>query len=395
MPPQAATVIAESPVPRLDALTSLRFFAAFSVLLFHVPTTLSKSVGLTLLPLGSLGVGFFFILSGFVLTHVYAGRDFSVKAFYKRRAAKVLPLHYATLLLWIFIFFKGWGNEQIINSGIANFLLIHSFFAGTLSNLGYNAVSWSVSTEIFFYALFPVICRGYRDIALLALYTLVFLLAPHSVMENLNVGFPDFFYFNPLARLLEFVCGIALYRLFVVWKPNSKLSTVAQVGSLSLLVVTISIFSLQPIYLRNLILLVPFASVILTFSRPGLISNAISHPILVILGEASFSLYMTHHMWFKYIDDQLTSLICPVSLVTAIASAVFLSVGVFYIFERPTQAFLTDKNVRSRNADISVARILKSILKVVFWRMSRPRRHSKLLENVASVTRPGELTFPG
>lgn len=58
---------------RLDALTGLRFFAAFAVLLFHVPFVLPASVGYSVLPAGALGVNFFFVLSGFILAHAYSG----------------------------------------------------------------------------------------------------------------------------------------------------------------------------------------------------------------------------------------------------------------------------------------------------------------------------------
>lgn len=44
---------------QLDALTSLRLFAAFSVLLYHVPFTLERSVGWIILPDSAPSVSFF------------------------------------------------------------------------------------------------------------------------------------------------------------------------------------------------------------------------------------------------------------------------------------------------------------------------------------------------
>ncbi len=63
--------------PRLPALTSLRFLAAFHVVIFHFqamqvfpgPPWFQK-----LSSIGYVGVSFFFVLSGFILVYTYAGR---------------------------------------------------------------------------------------------------------------------------------------------------------------------------------------------------------------------------------------------------------------------------------------------------------------------------------
>ena len=68
---------AEASRPRLPALTSLRFFAAFHVLLFHVyaiAAPFGPSWFRRLSSIGYVGVSFFFVLSGFILVYTYAER---------------------------------------------------------------------------------------------------------------------------------------------------------------------------------------------------------------------------------------------------------------------------------------------------------------------------------
>src|SRR5258705_5569923 len=82
----------------IPALTGLRGVAAFWVVLFHMEWGSS----IPIIEKGYLGVDVFFILSGFVLMHVYAGfetTDFDYVRFIKARIARIYPLHIFALLL--------------------------------------------------------------------------------------------------------------------------------------------------------------------------------------------------------------------------------------------------------------------------------------------------------
>ena len=92
---------------QLRSLTGLRFLAALSVFVAHVPG-LWRQFDVGDLPFGAAGVGFFYVLSGFILTYVYGSRftqkltpvaefdngqdavaDFSFKKFYLKRVARI------------------------------------------------------------------------------------------------------------------------------------------------------------------------------------------------------------------------------------------------------------------------------------------------------------------
>jgi peptidoglycan/LPS O-acetylase OafA/YrhL len=333
-------------IEQLDALTSLRFCAAFAVMLYHVQFALPLSVGLPLLPDGWLGVNFFFILSGFILSHVYAGPHFVLTEFLRRRVARILPMHYLTLFVFCLFFFRSWGNDlhDKVNSVMANLFLVHAFFSGPLFNLGCNAVSWTISVEMFFYSLFPILRQGRRYLWVFAFYILGFLFLSHRISDVLTSAFPDFFFFNPFSRLLEFTCGMALYAAFQKWRLTYALSSLAQLGSIVALFLLAPTTSSLPLYLRDLILLIPFSCVILSFAWNGWLSRLAAWRGFVLLGEASFSLYMIHHMYFKFIDDVLSRHMGQkTALVFSLSTAILLSVVFFLIFESPMRRILSGK----------------------------------------------------
>src|SRR5579875_2310310 len=89
----------------IPALTSLRFFAALWVVLFHI-----RELGLwpggplpyrALVRVGYLGVSFFFVLSGFILVYVYAGRHIPKGRFWQARFARVYPAYLFSLLIFL------------------------------------------------------------------------------------------------------------------------------------------------------------------------------------------------------------------------------------------------------------------------------------------------------
>src|SRR5471032_1559875 len=86
----------------LRPLTALRFFAAMWVVLYHYWPNLNGEHMPALVAHGYLGVELFFVLSGFILCHVYldqfASGRFRYGGFLWARLARVYPLHIAALV---------------------------------------------------------------------------------------------------------------------------------------------------------------------------------------------------------------------------------------------------------------------------------------------------------
>ena len=176
-------------------LTSIRFFAAFYVVLVHsVEMTHHVEIatwGGRFLRSGYTAVGFFFVLSGYILAHVYLNteRPFIRRDFWLSRFARAYPLLLASLFL-------DWPRDLVarvalhgLRSGIlrsfveliSETLLLQSWYP---IFRGINGPSWSISAEAFFYLLFPFVAiwiwrrKGLKAIGLIVLFWACALLTP-------------------------------------------------------------------------------------------------------------------------------------------------------------------------------------------------------------------------
>src|SRR5947209_1332724 len=163
---------------QLASLTPLRGIAALWVVLFHFcwyfpaihPERYTGAVYK-----GYLAVDLFFVLSGFVITHVYkegfAQRvtAWRYRDFLKARVARIYPLHIAVLLLFVATAIaeraatyalKGsvepipLMGERSLGGLLANLVMLHGLWARELS---WNDPSWSISLEFLAYLLFPLL----------------------------------------------------------------------------------------------------------------------------------------------------------------------------------------------------------------------------------------------
>lgn len=89
-------------VENLKALTSLRFVAAFMIIVHHAPGLL-KWDWPKIFPATSFhGVSFFFVLSGFILAHVYSTKRMpAYGSFIRARFARLWPVHAAAIVFLV------------------------------------------------------------------------------------------------------------------------------------------------------------------------------------------------------------------------------------------------------------------------------------------------------
>ncbi|KEQ55467.1 acyltransferase family protein [Sphingobium chlorophenolicum] len=150
---------------RISSLTGLRGVAAVSVLLYHIPHNPAfEAFRMPLFSRAYLAVDLFFILSGFVISFGYHGRVVnhlgraSYVDFLINRVARVWPLHLiVTLVFMARIMFNISGNQAIALDApnvVSNLLMVQSWGWGTEPIAGN---SWSVSTEVAAYLVYPLI----------------------------------------------------------------------------------------------------------------------------------------------------------------------------------------------------------------------------------------------
>lgn len=349
---------------KLNPLTSLRFFAALGVLTEHFFQLISGSVNSAVLLAGEVAregyiwVGFFFVLSGFIISFSYKASSVTKKGgpaeFLYKRFARLYPVHFATIIFVCYYYFNFTNIDS--TKFLINSLLLQSWVPDPTSYWGFNSVSWSISCEAFFYVsfLFLVTLDNRRLIGLLCLMMFGISFA-YLTMDPASKSASWLFYINPSFRLLEFVAGMVVFRLYSAYSDRVALSygvaTLLEVGSLLLLAGFLwysLAMSVHPLLRYGIYYVVPMALIVGVFAfGKGALSKALSNSILVYLGEASFCLYMTHlmingEMWnhfkpFVDVNDGFNIFMywCLVAVVCVAASCLFYSA-----YEKPMNNFL-------------------------------------------------------
>jgi peptidoglycan/LPS O-acetylase OafA/YrhL len=178
-------------------LNGVRFIAAFSVLIHHTEQIkylmgLENNYGNFFIKnMGKLGVGLFFVLSGFLITYLLLSEkqrrgDISTKDFYIRRVLRIWPLYFIIVILGFFVFPKiPIFNEPLRNQYYfdADFFKRLPFFLLFLPNIGFVfyrspylcAQTWSVGVEEQFYAIWPWIIKSKNPVKTFFKLLLVFL----------------------------------------------------------------------------------------------------------------------------------------------------------------------------------------------------------------------------
>jgi peptidoglycan/LPS O-acetylase OafA/YrhL len=362
--------------PRLRALTSLRFFAAFHVVIFHFqamqiffgPAWFQK-----LSSIGYVGVTFFFVLSGFILVYTYAGRPVILKDFWRARFARIYPAYAFSLLVTApFFFFAvltmnipffAWAKAHLKLASVLVLSLLQAWVPQAA--LTWNAVAWSLSVEAFFYVLFPflllfLIRRAPPQLFLIAVASWLsslalscfYVLVNPDRLSVVNADVLGAFWlnalkFNPLARLPEFLLGMACGFLFLRSRKDSKLALPLVLVGIAALALVAYFSGVIPYAILHTALLAPaFAAIVYGFALRPKWGSILENRWLVLCGDASYSLYLLHSMiigmYFHNTTGQLRNQ-NPVGVLVFVLLAVTVSALVYRFIEEPARSKLNPK----------------------------------------------------
>jgi len=362
--------------PRLPALTSLRFFAAFHVVIFHFQAMqifIGPAWFQKLSSIGYVGVSFFFVLSGFILVYTYAGRPIVLKNFWRARFARIYPSYAFSLLVTAPFFFYAvltmnipffvWAKAHLKLASALVLSLLQAWVPPAA--LTWNAVAWSLSVEAFFYVLFPflllvLVRRSQPQLLLIAgaswLTSLVFsgsyvVLNPDRLSivnaDVLGAFWLNALKFNPLARLPEFLLGMACGFLFLRSRRESKLALPLVLFGIAALIVVVYFSALIPYPILHTALLAPaFAAIVYGFALRPNWGAILENRWLVLCGDASYSLYLLHSMivgmYFHSPTGQLRYQ-SPMGILVFVLTAVSISALVYRFIEEPARRKLNPR----------------------------------------------------
>lgn len=366
-------------MPLISSLTALRFFAALMVFCSHMPHWIDNSnkymslIGVKVFSEGYIGVTFFFILSGFILTYNYdsdvKARKINTKGFLLLRLSRIYPTHFLTFLITLVL--TGFAFKEKILPAIFNLTLIQSFVFKLDYYFSFNAVSWSISDELFFYIICCfLLLLPFKKLVKLCLGVLIVLIILVVMSVHYRFSFCAqhwVFYICPLSRSFDFMVGIILAKIFmknfitIENKYSTTIFTLIEIFALTLLIIFFYIaihfltghfrFNQQVRY--DIYYVIPMGLLILTFAfEKGWFSKMLRSNAVVFLGEISFSMYMFHYMIIIYLNKYLVELLhCHVfGALSAIAfGVIFFSVTIiasalnYSLFEMPLNKFFRKK----------------------------------------------------
>ena len=331
----------------LPALTGLRFFLALWVIINHLvgkgniyePIAAALPAPLQALIRGGYqAVPTFFVLSGFVLARTYASTAWNPANAWKYlvgRFARIYPVYLLSLLIVLPFIVK--SKEQPKGWLVTMHLtLTQGWWVGHYK-AGWNTPAWSLSCEMFFYLIFPLLILTVKDwgwrrtIAAAALACVL-------TLAMLAVGISD--QLKPIIHLSDFLMGIAVCRAFDLLTerraaPAGKwFSSIGLVGSAAI----IGYAQFLPKSIPINTLLRPMNALLLLGLGlgGGWLARALSTRPIVFLGKASYAMYILHVpiLWWAVSWPRFAVRYLYVAFVVAISSIVYS------LLEEPANRFI-------------------------------------------------------
>lgn len=293
---------------RLYNLDYLRGLAAFGIMIFHyLAWTCGKFEAETMMGrIGIYGVSIFYVLSGLTLYYVYYDKMkpswSELCSFFRKRVFRIFPLLWVVTLTSIIL-------SRKIPILFNVFLNLTGLFGFVKWSTFYSTGVWSIGNELVFYTFFPlfVLLAKSRRLLFVLFCILIFIIYLYFALQKLSPEqtlkeqWRD--YVNPLNQLFLFLGGFLIGLLFhKVYFRN--------IVVLGMLFFGLIIFAIVPAQGNEITLVTGTNRLIFTFGcfliclsfyklafrLPGVIHNP-----LILLGEASYSVYLLHPIVYKIV----------------------------------------------------------------------------------------------
>jgi peptidoglycan/LPS O-acetylase OafA/YrhL len=282
--------------PELSALTSLRGIAAMVVVLFHSSNLAFNVAGggqPWIWRRGYLAVDLFFLLSGFILAHVYGRRVAEKKSwntigrFFWARFCRIYPASLFTIAIFVLQYATGRlpfpPGVSFKAQLIAALLLMQ---VPWLDEVVINGPSWSISAECYAYLLFPVVVATIWRLRAWAAATIIVIVLIAIAISGTQTQVCGW---GALGRALpEFMVGLLIYRCYSerlfckIWEKDIILIVIG------LMIIWACLTDVSD----GLVVILLAALLLASASNSGPMSRILTARPLRWLGEASYSVYI-------------------------------------------------------------------------------------------------------
>ena len=334
---------------RFRVLDIYRFVAASGIVIYHFSAIFNPDPILRAFTSQFyLFVDFFFILSGFVITHSYAHRVASprdIGTFLQRRVARIYPLYALSLTIYVAAIVIGWTSHlehYDVPWIVSQYAMVSAWSPNAPLPLNYP--SWSISVEWAMYLLFPgiaLIHRRYGRGPLLAIAAFsaiaLWTLLNYRLLE---AGTFDTI-FNPLRALPTFTAGILIAVSLRNIRCGAWVGNLCFMGAVAGMMAGFSLWTIIALFICT----VYFTAAGEAYRSPWLSKTRIA----VLLGDISYSVYLLHalvlsilfeHIWKRF---AATPEAIPLAyLIPADVVLIFVATAVFFWFETPMRRRLSE-----------------------------------------------------
>ncbi len=354
-------------IRRIEQITFTRFIAALTVVFFHYGANvypLNTYPLNKLLLIGPISVSYFFALSGFIMALVYYRPHtvyFDKVSYWIARFARIFPVYILALLLVVPFKFGSKHNEMV--AIFLNIFCLQSWLPPYPTTFNYPG--WSLSVEAFFYIAFPFLIRvvskrSFKSITYLTVLFWVLSQIIHVIIiNNFYNGYPskshDIIHHLPFLHLNTFILGVVVGIWFVRYYQQNNTN---QLKNFVILAASFALIVLSLVYrkghyfgvkvmLTNGLLAPLFLLFILSLSRDNtVISRILRNRWAVLLGEASFSLYILQfpiYMFYnRFIRMRIATYTNEINFLIYVIFLIVVSVVTFKLIESPSRIFIKD-----------------------------------------------------
>ncbi|CAA6819692.1 MAG: Peptidoglycan/LPS O-acetylase OafA/YrhL, contains acyltransferase and SGNH-hydrolase domains [uncultured Thiotrichaceae bacterium] len=316
---------------RLEQLTFTRYLAALTVVFFHFGQEAFPATNTWLNPVitaGPIAVSYFFVLSGFIMAVAYYAPtqktpavSFNKWKYWLARFARIYPVYLIALVLMIGANLKTEGSDPL--TVLLSLTTLQAWVPGYAMTL--NSPGWSISVEMFFYLSFPLL------MLLMSKDKLKYLLVTGAVLwlstqalqiylHNLDSYAPktllhEFIFYHPLMHINTFVIGFVTGVYFCNGRMDGLnnrwngvfafIVTAAIILALAYEYKITATLGFSIVYNNGLITPLFLTLVVLLATNQGITQKVLAWPVLLLLGEASYSLYILQRPVFGLYDRTL------------------------------------------------------------------------------------------
>lgn len=291
-------------------ITGMRAFAVLMVVLIHAGGGGFRdlgAIGNNIADFGRTGVYVFFVISGFSVTASYSSSA-GYLDYINKRLWRIAPLYYFWLIMAVAlgVTSTAWQKEFDLNDISLYNWLLHIFFLGFLDYKLTNSiigVEWSISIEVFWYFLIPVIIyytrTNWRLALIIFISFFVYKIAQkHPGLLPVNPEKAALaMHWSPIPYFFSFVLGVAAYKIRSKIFASKFLADAVFSTSLLLLIIHFYAPNLTNRFLSGELVLTSIltALIIIFGTEKSMVFKLLfCNKISQLLGVLSYGIYLNH-----------------------------------------------------------------------------------------------------